>query len=108
MPLQMRVKATDDLNAVLRSAPAGARIILLPGRYAGNVVIDKPVELTGDGSGQPVTLTAQEGSCLEVKSPQTLIWGLHLTAISSSVTLLDIQAEDVAIDECVLSGGETT
>ena len=36
------------------------------------------------------------------------MWGLHLEAASGSVTLLDIQADNVAVDKCIPSGGETT
>jgi nitrous oxidase accessory protein NosD len=73
MPLQVRVKATDDLNAVVRAAAPGTRLILAPGRYTGNIDIDRPLEITGDESGEAVVLGAQEGSCLSVTSPQTLI-----------------------------------
>jgi hypothetical protein len=108
MPLQMRVTASDDLGAVVQSASPGTRLVLEPGRYNGNFVIDRPLEITGDESGEPVILNAQEGNCLSVTSPQTLIWGLHLEAASGSATLLDVEADDVAVDECVLTGGETT
>src|SRR3954454_17142192 len=105
---QIRVHTTDDLYTAIRAASRGDQLVLMPGEYAGNFVIDKALEITGDGSGEAITLAAENGSCLKVTSPCTLMWGLHLRATSSSVTLLDIEADDVAIDECVLSGGKTT
>jgi nitrous oxidase accessory protein NosD len=108
MPHQIRISAGDNLEAIIRSAPAGTKVVLSPGRYDGNVVINKPLEITGDESGGTVTLSAQSGTCLRVTSPQTLIWGIRLEASSRSVTLLDIETSNVAVDDCTLSGGKTT
>src|ERR687883_196631 len=105
---QLLVQTTDDLQAVIRSAPPGSQLVLTPGKYPGNYLVDKPLEITGDGSGGTVSLTAQTGSCLHIKEPRTIIWGLTLRATSDAVTLLDIETNSVAVDECQLRGGETT
>src|SRR4051812_34257760 len=105
---QTRVQPTDDLQAVIRAASPGEQLVLLPGKYVGNFIIDRPLEITGDASGDAVTLAAEDGSCLKITSPGVLIWGVLLEATSGLVTLLDIEADDVAIDECVLTGGKTT
>src|SRR4051812_40728925 len=98
---QIRIHTTDDLYTAIRAASPGDRLVLMPGEYAGNFVIDKPLEITGDASGKAVTLVAEAGSCLKITSPCTLMWGLYLRATSRLVTLLDIEVDDVAIDECV-------
>jgi hypothetical protein len=108
LPPQIYATERDDLNAVIRSALPGTQLVLMPGRYDGNCVVDRPLEITGDGSGEAITFNAETGSCLRVASPCTLIWGLKARAVSNAVTLLDIEADDVAIDECVLTGGKTT
>jgi hypothetical protein len=108
VPLTIRVRPGADLQEVMYAAKPGTRIILSPGTYNETVVVTKPLEITGDGSGGTVSLGARDGSCLRVESEQTIIWGLHLGTASTSETLLDIQADNVAVDECVVSGGETT
>jgi hypothetical protein len=105
---QVRVNPTDDFNAAVRAAAPGTQLILAPGRHSGNIEIDKPLEITGPWPFGTVELSAEKDSCLTVTSPQTVISGLHLEAASDSVTLLDIQADDVAVNECVLAGGATT
>src|SRR4051794_18194246 len=104
---QIRVQPTDDLQAVISSASLGTKLVLLPGEYAGNYVLDKPLEITGDGSDGAIILTAQAGSCLQVRESRTIIWGLTLRATSDSVILLNIESNDVIVDECLLRGGET-
>ena len=108
MARQIHVQPTDDLNAVIRSAASGTQLVLMPGRYDGSCVVDKPLEITGDGSGEAITFSAETGSCLRVTSPRTLIWGLKARAASRSAILLDIEANDVALDECTLIGGKAT
>ena len=108
MARQIHVQPTDDLNAVIRSAASDTQLVLMPGRYDGNCVVDKPLEITSDGSGEAITFSAETGSCLRVTSPRTLIWGLKARAASRSAILLDIEANDVALDECTLIGGKTT
>jgi nitrous oxidase accessory protein NosD len=63
---QIRVQPTDDLQAVISSASAGTKLVLMPGEYTGNYVLDKPLEITGDGSGGTIILTAQAGGCLQL------------------------------------------
>jgi Right handed beta helix region len=105
---QIRVRPTDDLQAVIRSAVPGDQLVLLPGEYAGNYVIDKPLGITGDGSGGTIILTAQAGNCLQVRESRAIIGGLTLRSASQSVTLLNIDANDVIVDDCVLNGAKTT
>src|SRR4051794_23175903 len=105
--MRIRVRSTDDLQSVIRAASPGDQLVLMPGEYAGNYVIDKPLELTGGKAEGTVTLSAEHGSCLRITEPRTIIWGLTLRAASRSTILLDIETNDVIVDESVLRGGET-
>jgi nitrous oxidase accessory protein NosD len=109
MPMQVRVKPGSSINAVIAAAEPGTRLILPPGHYPENVVVDKSLEITGDGSGEPVYLGAvgELGTiCLALQSPQTVVWGLDLETTVLLATLVDVQADDVAIDECTFRGGQ--
>jgi hypothetical protein len=52
------VRPGDDLNAVVAQAGAGDTIVLSPGRYRGDVRVDKALTLTGDRA----TIDAPKGT----------------------------------------------
>lgn len=89
-----QASATDeapiDLQAMVDQADAGSTVILPPGVYAGGIVIDKPLTLTGehdsiiDGGG--------EGTLITVSAPDVAINGLTLRASGAS-----LDREDSAI-----------
>lgn len=109
MPPEARVKAGESMNAAIETAEPGARIIIDPGVYRENVVLTKPLEITGANSGAEfVELDPPDGSCFTVQSGQVVIWGLNLKTSLISVSLLDIDADGVAVDSCTLMGGATT
>jgi len=83
-------EAPIDLQAMIDQAEAGSTLTLPAGVYAGGVVIDKPLELTGtldsiiDGGG--------EGTIITVAAPDVTINGLTLRASGGS-----LDREDSAI-----------
>ena len=72
-----------NLQAIVDTAEAGSSVSLQPGVYAGGVVIDKPITLTGnhdviiDGGG--------EGTIITVTAPDVTINGLTLRASGASL-----------------------
>lgn len=65
-----------SLNEAIRTASAGQRIRVKPGTYAGAVVVDKPVEIVGDGKPSEVILTSDGGTGLVVKAETAVVRGL--------------------------------
>ena len=89
------------LQSAINDAPAGATLQLLPGRYLGSVVIDKPLTLTGqadsilDGEGS--------GNVITVNAPNVVISQLTITRSGQSLASEDsgifvsAQSNDVII-----------
>ena len=42
----------DNLTEAIRKAPSGSRILIRPGRYEESIILDKSLEIAGDGSRQ--------------------------------------------------------
>jgi parallel beta-helix repeat protein len=55
-----RADCTNISDAIAR-APGGARIIVHPGHYREKVVIDKPLELVGNGNVEDIVIEASDG-----------------------------------------------
>lgn len=74
---------STNLQTIIDNAEAGSTVSLQPGVYAGGIVIDKPIALTGehdaiiDGGG--------EGTIITVSAPDVTIDGLTLRASGASL-----------------------
>ncbi len=99
------------LQPLIDKAKKGDIILLRPGHYAGNVVIDKPITLAGDGPRDRIVIDAQgRGSVLVLKTDGATI--RNLTLVNSGDQYNDLDAgvqvrgnfniiKDVRIDECL-------
>ncbi|MFK5894724.1 MAG: nitrous oxide reductase family maturation protein NosD [Pseudomonadota bacterium] len=67
--------------------PAGGVLRPEPGRYAGPVVISRPITIEGRGK---VTIDAEgDGTVLSIKTNDSIIRGLHLTGSGESYDQID-------------------
>jgi nitrous oxidase accessory protein len=89
-----------DLAALLEAAPDGATITLEPGIYTGNVVIDRPVTIDGDGHASIVG--DRTGIVITVAAPGTTIRGVTVSGSgpgpSGSPAGIRIEADDTVIE----------
>ena len=69
------VPARADLRSRIADARNGQTIHLAPGRYAGPLLIDKPINLIADGAGVIVEGTG-DGDVLTVTAPDVTVRGL--------------------------------
>jgi nitrous oxidase accessory protein len=76
------------LAAVLGQADDGDRLVLAPGHYRANLVIDKSIVLTG-GPGSVIN-GGGEGDVIRVRAPDVVIHGLQLQG--SGYNLTDMNA----------------
>ncbi len=90
-PLQLYVEIT----------PAGGVLKPPPGRYAGPIVIKKPITI--DGGGKVVIDGEGTGTVLTIKADKTVIRGLHITHSGGSHDSVDaginIEANDCLVEK---------
>jgi nitrous oxidase accessory protein len=70
-------RAGGDLQAIIDQAEPGAVVILGPGTYDGDVQIDKPLELRGEG--WPIIDGHGVGNVITISAPDVTITGLVIT-----------------------------
>ena len=110
-PLYERAKRVHGLKpfqALVDAAPAGSLLTPPPGRYAGPVVLDKP--LTIDGAGQVTIDAGDRGTVFSLQTDDAVLRGLHLTGSGDSHdtddSCLDVRGhrnliERLVIDDCL-------
>jgi hypothetical protein len=66
------------LTDAVRRAPAGSRLLVRPGIYNEGLLIDKPLEIVGDGPLGEIILRAATSSCLVMRTDAATIRNLTL------------------------------
>jgi nitrous oxidase accessory protein len=101
--------AAGDLAERLAGAAPGERVILAPGTYRGNVVIDVPIRL--EGRDLPLVLGDGTGSVITVRAPGTVITGIAVQGSGAGPvgdpSGIRIEADDVRVEGVVVSDAYT-
>ncbi|MCU0696809.1 MAG: nitrous oxide reductase family maturation protein NosD [Myxococcaceae bacterium] len=99
--------ASDDsqpLQPLVDAAPAGGILYVPAGRWAGPVVVTKPLVI--DGAGGATVTGNGHGTVITVQAPGVVLRGLHLTGSGSSHDAMDsavlVEADDVRIEANVI------
>ncbi|HAS51549.1 MAG TPA: hypothetical protein DCS21_07325 [Gammaproteobacteria bacterium] len=94
------------ISQALHQAPPGARIQIQPGIYRENLIIDKPVELIGQGETAKIVLESVDACCLRIRTDQVLIRGLTLRSCESGRKketkhfAVEIETGNATLEEC--------
>lgn len=73
-----------SLTDAVGRAPAGSRLLVRPGIYHEGLLIDKSLEIVGDGALEEIILRATASSCLVMQTDAATIRNLTLRGQSSS------------------------
>jgi pectin methylesterase-like acyl-CoA thioesterase len=65
----------QSINAAIKKAKAGSRILIKAGVYQEDLIIDKPLEIIGDGK---VIVESKNADCIFMKTDHALVRGLNL------------------------------
>ncbi|MCW3055332.1 MAG: hypothetical protein JWN14_4502, partial [Chthonomonadales bacterium] len=72
------------IGEAVRNARPGAAIYIRPGVYTEKVILDKAVELVGDGPAGSVTIKSNDGECILVSDAKVKIRGIFLLGAGGS------------------------
>lgn len=101
---EIQVQPTNALQAAIDSAKPGDTLLLAPGTYAGNILIEKPLTLMGPTDRSAIIVGDTKGRTLWVKAPGVTLRqltvrgsGLSLSAMDAAI-FLDRGADSVLIE----------
>ncbi|HEX8246707.1 MAG TPA: pectinesterase family protein [Pyrinomonadaceae bacterium] len=67
-----------SINEALRKAAPNSRLLIREGLYVENLVIDKNIEIIGDGAIENIIIRSANSSCLVMQTKKALVRGLTL------------------------------
>src|SRR3954452_15740604 len=61
------------VTAAARKAPPGARILVRPGRYEEGILLEKSLEIVGDGPCEEIVFENPDTHCLVMRSAKAIV-----------------------------------
>lgn len=98
--LEGRPARASRLQARVDAAAPGSTLVVGPGRYEGDLLIDKPLRLVGRG--RPVLVGSGDGSVVRVRAPDVLIEGFDIDGRLGGDLSLDSSGVHVAAPRAVV------
>jgi len=95
------------LQEAIRRAQPGARILVRPGRYEEGVVLDKSLEILGDGRREEIIVESPDFHCLAIQTGAASIKGLTLRSLGgrkgNKRFAIDICQGQALLEDCDIS-----
>jgi parallel beta-helix repeat protein len=66
------------ITEALRAVPPGGRVLVRPGRYLEGLVLDRPVEVVGEGPRDEIIVESTSGPCVHLQTDRATVRGLRL------------------------------
>lgn len=73
-----------NINAAINAAPDYAQIRVRPGTYREGLVLDKPLQIIGDGPVDEIVIEATTADCIWLRAEESWVSGLTLRGRSGS------------------------
>ena len=89
-----------------KHAAPGARILVRPGVYDESVVLDKPVEIVGDGPREKIIVRSADASCSVMRRDRARVAGLTLRGEAGGgdgFFAVDIPRGSLLLEDCDIS-----
>jgi serine/threonine protein kinase len=97
------VSPTGDcqtISAAIKKAKAGDRILVKPGVYQEDLVIDKPLEIIGDGEVADIVVESKNVNCIFMKTDHALVRGLSLHNRAGEYYAVNIPQGQLTLEYC--------
>lgn len=96
-----------SIGEALKNVAPGARLIVRPGTYNEGIVIDKRVEIIGDGPPEDIIIRSVNSSCIQMRSDRAAVTGLTLKGRTRSSGAgsfaVDVPQGALLLDNCDIS-----
>ncbi len=92
------------ISEAIQNAPVGTRILVQPGIYHEGIIIDKPLEIIGDGATADIVIESTELACILMKTDYAIVRGLTLRCRAAlkgnKYNAVDIPQGQLILEDC--------
>jgi parallel beta-helix repeat protein len=103
----IQVSATDKISEIISQAAPGSRILVAPGTYRDQIVLDKPIELIAQGPVGEVCIESHTTNCIQAQTEFAIVRGFTIRnrcrAWGYRSNAIDILLGQVVLEDCDIS-----
>ncbi len=96
-----------SVGEAVKNVPVNAKLSIRPGVYRESVVIDKNVEITGDGLVENIIIVGENSSCLQMQTDKAVVHNLTLRGngarFGKAFFAVDILRGELILENCDIS-----
>ncbi len=96
-----------SIGEALRNVPANSRLLIREGLYHESVVLDKNVEIVGDGELENIIVRSRNQSCVSMQTEKATVRGLTLQGRGKpdgkSFFAVDVPRGELTLENCRIS-----
>jgi hypothetical protein len=96
-----------QIGEALRNVAPDSRLIVRPGSYNESVVIDKNVEIVGDGAAEDIVIASANASCVQMQADKAIVRGLTLRGegkrYGKAFFAADVPFGELTLENCDIS-----
>jgi parallel beta-helix repeat protein len=96
-----------SIGEALENAAPESRLVIRPGVYNESVVVDRNVEIVGDGAAENIIIASADASCLQIKTDKAVVRNLTLRGVGArygtAFFAVDISASESVLENCDIS-----
>lgn len=93
-----------SIGEALKRAARGARLVVRPGVYDEGLVIDKEVEIAGDGHVEDIIVRSSSSSCVVISAERATVRGLTLRGRAGAGGVaffaVDVSRGELTLEDC--------
>lgn len=97
----------QTISAAIHQAQPGSRILVRPGLYRESVVLDKQVEISGDGLAADIVIESTDAPCLLMQTDYATVRGLTMRGYATRPDTLQptvsIPQGRLALEDCAIT-----
>lgn len=92
------------IASAIEAAKEGSLILVKPGIYRENVVLNKSLTIQGDGKREDIRVESSSGTVMAIEAPQVVVRGLTIARLSGAgdraLQAVEIRSGQATLDDC--------
>lgn len=93
----------SSISAAIKNVPEKTRLLVRPGTYTESVVLDKNIEIVGDGPREQIVLVSKNASCIRIATDSASVSGMTIRGLAQNSFAIDIPYGRFHLSDCIVT-----
>jgi F-box protein 11 len=93
----------SNLSSAIKHVPEKTRILVRPGTYTESIVLDKNIEIVGDGPREQIVLLSKNANCIRIATDSAAVSGMTIRGLAQNHFAIDIPLGRFHLSDCIVT-----